>query len=160
MGSTQGQKTLQKEWTQGEGLKKVCKWARHGLADKQIFANIGISATTYYKWLKDNPKFAEEIKQARIQPNIEIENSMFELACGRVYVEEIKSTIDAETGKVMRIEKTRKQVPPSPVLLIFLAKNRMKDRYKDYAPVPFEPDNADTQVEVQVYMPDNGRDKK
>ena len=36
----------------------------------------------------------------------------------------------------------------------------MKDRYKDYAPVPFEPDNADTQFEVQVYMLDNGRDKK
>ena len=56
---------------------------------------------------------------------------MFELACDRTFVEEVKTTIDVKTGAVSKIEKSRKHIPPSPVLLIFLAKNRMRDRYKE-----------------------------
>ena len=72
----------------------------------------------------------------------------------------MKSVLDPKTGQVIRIEKTRKQIPPNAVMLIFLAKNRMKDKYRDYAPVPFEPENADEQQEIKIYLPDNGRDKK
>lgn len=45
-------------------------------------------------------------------------------------------------------------------MLIFLAKNRMRDKYRDYAPVPFEPESTDEQQNVQIYLPDNGRDEK
>ena len=148
------------EWIKGEGLKKVCDWARHGLSDAQLANNMGICTTTFYKWLRLYPEFTAAIKDARIQPNIEIENSMFELACGRVFVDEIRTLIDPDTGKVTRIEKVRKQIPPNATMLIFLAKCRMRDKYQDFSPVPYEPDNAVTKQDVQIYLPENGRDKK
>ena len=122
-----GKKGKHDDWIKGEGLEKVCEWARHGLSDEQIIQNMNIGRTSFYKWLKDYPDFAAAIKKARMQPNIEIENSMFDLACGRTYVEKIKSVLDPKTGKILKIEKTREQVPPSAVLLIFLAKTRMRD---------------------------------
>ena len=155
-----GKKGKHDDWIEGEGLKTICEWARYGLTDKQIIENIGIGRTTFYKWLREYPDFAEAIKKARIQTNIEIENSMIDLACGKKFVEEIKSVLDPKTGQVIRIEKIRKQIPPNAVMLIFLAKNRMKDKYKDYAPVPFEPESTDEQQDIQIYLPDNGRDKK
>ena len=148
------------DWIEGEGLKTICEWASYGLTDKQIVENMGIGRATFYKWLREYPEFAEAIKKARIQTNIEIENSMIDLACGKNFVEEIKSVLDPKTGQILRIEKTRKQIPPNAVMLIFLAKNRMKDKYKDYAPVPFESESTDERQDIQIYLPDNGRDKK
>ena len=155
-----GKKGKRDDWVEGEGLKAICEWASYGLTDKQISENMGIGRSTFYKWLKERPDLAEAIKKARIQTNIEIENSMIDLACGKKYVEEIKTVLDPKTGQVIRIEKTRKQIPPNAVMLIFLAKNRMKDKYKDYAPVPFEPENTDEHQDIKIYLPDNGRDKK
>ena len=152
-----GKKGKQDGWIKGEGLKTICEWAKYGLTDKQIIENIGIGRTTFYSWIKKYPDFAEAIKKARIQTNIEIENAMIDLACGNKYVEEVKSVLGPKTGQIIKIEKTRRQVPPN-AMLIFLAKNRMKDKYKDYAPVQAEPDNNEEKIDVQIYMPNNGRD--
>ena len=94
-----GKKGLHDDWVTGQGLENVCKWAKLGLSDEQLAKNMGICRTTYYKWLKDFPDFAKAIKEARRIPNLEIENSMFELACDRVYVEEIKTSLDPKTGE-------------------------------------------------------------
>ena len=155
-----GKKGKHEDWIEGEGLEKICEWARYGLTDKQIVENMRVGRTTFYKWLREYPHFVEAIKKARIQTNIEIENSMIDLACGKKIVEEIKSILDPKTGQVIRIEKTKKQIPPNAVMLILLAKNRMKDKYRDYAPVPFEPESTDEKQDIQIYLPDNGRDKK
>lgn len=158
--SYRGKKGKHNDWIKGEGLKNVCEWARYGLTDTQIIENIGIGRTTFYKWLREFPEFAEAIKKARVQTNIEIENVMIDLACGKTYVEESKTILDPKTGEILKVERIRKQIPPNAVMLIFLAKNRMKDKYKDYAPVPFEPETTDVQQDIQIYLPDNGRDKK
>ena len=155
-----GKKGCKDDWITGEGLETICAWARHGLTDTQIIENIGIGRTTFYKWLRIYPDFATALKKARINLNIEIENAMFDLACGKINLEEIRSTLDPKTGQIIKIEKVRKQIPPNPLMLIFLAKNRMRDKYRDYAPVPFEPESTDEQQDVQIYLPDNERDKK
>lgn len=160
MAKTGGKRGFYKDWIEGEGLETICAWVRHGLTDKQVIENIGIGRTTFYEWQRSYPDFAEAIKKARIQPNIEIENAMFDLACGRVYAEDIKTLVDTKTGEVLKIEKIRKKIPPNALMLIFLAKNRMRDKYRDYAPVPFEPESTDEQQNVQIYLPENGRDDK
>ncbi len=118
-------------WTAGKGLETVCRWAQLGLTDKEIAANIGVTVATYRKWKKQNPAFAEAVQNATSLPELELEKSMFDLATGKVYVEEIKSVIDPNTGKILRIEKTKKQLPPNPALQMFLAKSRLSNRYGD-----------------------------
>ena len=155
-----GKTGLYRDWIEGPGLENVCKWAKLGLSDEQIAKNMGIGRTSFYSWQKRFPEFGAAIKKAKRVPELEIENAMFELACGRVYVEEIKSTLDPKTGTILKVEKVRRQIPPNPVMLIFLAKNRMRDRYKDYAPVPAESNEETTRQDVEIYIPDNGRDEK
>ena len=150
-------KGLYREWIEGKGLENVCMWARLGLMDKQIAGNMGISPTTFYDWQKKFPAFADAIKSAKAIPNLELENAMFDLALGRTYVEEVKSILDPKTGVVVRIEKTKKQIPPNPTTQIFLAKNRMPDKYKDRVPVAERMDAEEQKVEI--YIPDNGRDE-
>lgn len=150
-------KGLYREWVEGKGLENVCMWAKLGLMDKQIAGNMGISLTTFYEWQKKFPAFADAIKSAKAIPNLELENAMFDLALGRTYVEEVKSILDPKTGTVVRIEKTKKQIPPNPTTQIFLAKNRMPDKYKDRVPVAERMDEEEQKVEI--YIPDNGRDE-
>lgn len=64
-------------------------------------------------------------------PELELEKAMLDLAMGRFYVEEIKSVIDPNTGKISRLEKVKKQLPPNPVIQMFLAKKRMPKKYGD-----------------------------
>ena len=148
-------KGLYREWIEGKGLENVCMWAKLGLMDKQIAGNMGISLTTFYEWQKKFPAFADAIKSAKAIPNLELENAMFDLALGRTYVEEVKSILDPKTGMVIRIEKTKKQIPPNPTTQIFLAKKRMPDKYKDRVPVAERMDEEEQKVEI--YIPDNGR---
>lgn len=151
-------KGVYNDWIEGKGLETVCQWARLGLSDKQIAHNMGISETAYYEWKNRFPAFAEAIKKAKGVPDLELENAMFDLATGRTYVEETKSILDPNTGKLLRIERVKKQVPPNPTVQIFLAKNRMPERYKDRAPVQ---DTASEEKQtVSIYIPDNGRGER
>lgn len=122
-------KTVYKNWIEGEGLKRVCEWARSGLSDKQIAKNIGVTTVSLYDWKKRFPAFAEAIDEAKSEFRIELEKSMFDLATGKAYVEEIKTILDPNTGKVVRVEKTRKQLPPNANLQTFLAKNLIPEKY-------------------------------
>ena len=112
-------------------MEQICQWAQLGLTDEEIASNIGVTVATYRKWQKKFPDFAEVVRNATSSPELELEKSMFDLATGKSYVEEIKSVIDPNTGKILRIEKTKRQLPPNPALQMFLAKSRMPQRYRD-----------------------------
>lgn len=120
---------IYKDWIAGEGLEKICKWSRLGMTDKQIAKNIGVTTVTLYDWKRRYPEFAEVVRQAKQELKLELEQSMLDLAMGKAYVEEVKKILAPDTGKVIRIEMTRKQLPPNANLQTFLAKNLMPEKY-------------------------------
>lgn len=122
-------KAVYKKWIEGDGLEQVCEWARFGMSDKQIAKNMGVTSATLYDWKKKFPSFAEAVDRAKTELKIELEKSMLDLAIGKVYVEEIKTILDPNNGTVIRVEKTRKQIPPSANVQQFLAKNLMPEKY-------------------------------
>ena len=122
-------KAVYKKWITGEGLERICEWARYGMTDKQIAKRIGVTTVTLYDWKKRFPKFSASLDKAKTELKIELERSMFDLAVGKVYVEEIKTILDPNNGTVIRVEKTRKQIPPSANLQQFLAKNFIPEKY-------------------------------
>ena len=67
-------------------------------------------------------KAKQELKTA-------LEKSMIQLATGQVYVEEIKTILDPNSGQVIRIEKTRKQIAPNANVQQFLAKSLIREKY-------------------------------
>ena len=122
-------KAVYKNWVEGEGLARIREWARQGLSDKQIAKNIGVTVVAFYDWKKHFPAFAEAVNKAKSELKTELEKSMFDLATGKVYVEDVKTVIDPATGEVLKIERTRKQIPPNANLQTFLAKNLIPEKY-------------------------------
>lgn len=122
-------KSLYQNWVEGDGLEQICQWVRLGMTDKQIAQNIGITTVTLYDWKRRFPTFAEAMNKAKTSLQLELEKSMQDLAMGKAYAEEVKTILDPNSGKVVRVEKIRKQVPPNANLLMFLAKNLMPKKY-------------------------------
>ena len=122
-------KNLYKNWIEGAGLEKICEWSRLGITDKQIAKNIGITTVTLYEWKKRFPEFAEAVSQAKQELKLELEKSMLDLAMGKAYVEDVKTVVDPVTGDILRVERTRRQLPPNANLQTFLAKNLMPEKY-------------------------------
>ena len=60
--------------------------------------------------------------------------------------------------KPIKVEKTKKRVPPDVTAQIFWLKNRQRDRWQDRPQDHIDQDSDDT--EVTIYIPDNGRDKR
>lgn len=61
--------------------------------------------------------------------------------------------------KPVKIEKTKKHVPPDVTAQIFWLKNRQRDRWQD-RPQDYVDQSGDNDTEVQIYLPDNGRDDR
>lgn len=78
------------------------------------------------------------------------------MATGYEYTEE-KRIVEYDTDgsvKPVRVEKTTKHVQPSVAAQCFWLKNRQRDRWQDRP----EPISDQVEDDVQIYLPDNGRD--
>lgn len=75
-------------WLSPEGLLKLEGWARDGLTDEQIAANIGINTATLYDWKKKYPKISESLKRGKEIVDIQVENALLKRALGYSYNED------------------------------------------------------------------------
>ena len=120
-----------KEWAQGDKLHQVCEWVSKGLSDKQIARNMGIAESTLYDWKKKYPDFAVALSEAKEKPKLELENAMYKMAIGQMFIEETKTTLYPQNQKVVKIDKVKKQLPPNVQVQMFLARVWMPDKYKE-----------------------------
>ena len=122
------------DWITPEGLLKVEGWARDGLTDKQIAANIGIRAGTLYDWKNRFPDFSEALKKGKEIVDRQVENALLKRALGYTYEEITREPVlNPDTGKVeLTITKTViKQVVPDTTAQIFWLKNRKPETWRD-----------------------------
>lgn len=119
------------DWLTKEGLTLIEGWARDGLIDEQIAANIGITTTTLYDWKKKYSDFSDALKKGKETSDYEVENALFKSATGYEYEErkEVQEVVDGVMRK--RVEITRKQVPPNATSAIFWLRNRKPDKWRN-----------------------------
>ena len=119
------------EWLTKEGLTLIEGWAKTGLSNEQIAANIGITTTTLYDWKKKYADFSEALKKGKEVSDFEVENALFKSAKGYEYEErkEVQEVVDGVMRK--KVEITRKHVPPNATSAIFWLKNRKPDEWRD-----------------------------
>ena len=119
------------KWLEKDKLILLEGWARDGLIDEQIAANIGITTTTLYDWKKKYADFSDALKKGKETSNYEVENALFKSATGYEYEErkEVQEVVDGVMRK--RVEITRKQVPPNATSAIFWLKNRKPDKWRN-----------------------------
>lgn len=122
------------DWITPEGLLKVEGWARDGLTDEQIAANIGIRAGTLYDWKNRFFDFSEALKKGKEVVDRQVENALLKRALGYEYKETTREPVlNPNTGKVeLTVTKTvTKQVVPDTTAQIFWLKNRKPETWRD-----------------------------
>lgn len=115
------------KWIQPNGLVLLEGWARDGLTNEQIAANIGISPKTLYEWLKKFPEIKEKIESGKEVVDRLVENALLKRALGYEYTEKTYET--SKEGKKTRV--TKKQVAPDTTAAIFWLKNRKVNEWRD-----------------------------
>lgn len=122
------------EWKKGDGLLLIEGWARAGLKDEEIAANIGIQRQTLYTWKKKYKDIDDALKKGRAPLHIIVENALLKRALGYDY-EEItqERMLDRKTGeyKMVETKRLKKHMPSDITAIIFWLKNRRSSEWND-----------------------------
>lgn len=122
-------------WLTQEGLLKIEGWARDGLTEEQIAANMGICRDTLIQWKKRYPYISDTLKKGKEVVDRQVENALLKRALGYKYTEVTKERI--EGGFVVTKEVT-KEVVPDTTAQIFWLKNRKPNEWRDKQNVELE----------------------
>ena len=142
------------EWLEPEGLLRIEGWARDGLTEEQIAANIGIHRDTLNEWKKKYSDISDTLKRGKEVVDRMVENALLKRALGYDY-EEVKTTISEKDGK--KVEKTIKHVQPDTTAQIFWLKNRKPEEWRDKIQIQ---DNDNDQVKQFIEAMKNGNANK
>lgn len=118
------------QWLKPEKLEQVTNWYANGLIDKEVAANMGVTAKTLYEWQNRFGEFSEAVKKGRELQRPVMENVMFSRAKGGLKVtetvEEFRGELkDGEPWNGTIVKRTvTKELPPEPGLLMFYHKNK------------------------------------
>ena len=129
------------EWLTEEGLLQLESWARDGLTDEQIAANIGISRKTLYEWKSKYSDICYTLKRGKEVVDIQVENALLKRALGYTYKEVTREKIfNPETGQyeLMPTKEVTKEVVPDTTAQIFWLKNRRPEQWRDKRDVSVE----------------------
>lgn len=117
-----------------EGLIKIEGWARHGLTDEQIAANIGISRSTLNEWKKKYSDISDALKRGKEVVDRQVENALLKRALEYQYNEVTQEkTWSDELGiyEMPVIKTVTKEVNPDTTAQIFWPKNRKPKDWRD-----------------------------
>ena len=116
------------EWLTKEGLLRLQGWARDGLSDEQIAANMGISIATLYNWKRDHLEILEALKEGKDAVDRQVENALLKSALGYKYDEVTEERRDDE---LVVTKVVHKEVQPNTTAQIFWLKNRKRLEWRD-----------------------------
>jgi hypothetical protein len=135
-----------------ENLIRIEGWAKDGLIDEQIAANLGVRRSTLHNWRVRFPEIAEALSKGKDSADREVENALFKSALGYEYDEKTYE-LDRKTGEIVLVKTVTKRVPPNPTSGIFWMKNRKPDEWRDKQLVDIASD-----VELNVRIDDGAGD--
>lgn len=69
-----------REWLDPDNLKLLEGWARDGLTDEDIAANMGIVVSTLYDWKKKYSEISEALKKSKETVDYKVENALLQSA--------------------------------------------------------------------------------
>lgn len=116
-----------------ENLDQIKKWKKLGATDEQIIHQIGISRSTWYKYLAENKDLSDALKMSVEEFVIELKGDLARqavkhtLETKKQYVK-----VDQETGhKTSYTEITTKEIDGNVAAAHLLLKNIDRENWKD-----------------------------
>lgn len=122
------------EWLTKDGLVKIEAWAREGLTEVQIAAQMGISVRTLGNWKQEHLPIFQALKKGKAPVDAKVENALLRRALGYQYQEITEAPVmDPETGKTKMevVKRVTKHVAPDTTAQIYWLKNRRPDKWRD-----------------------------
>lgn len=122
------------QWLTEEGLLQLEAWARKGLTDEQIAANIGISRSTLNEWKNRFSDISDTLKRGKEIVDIQVENALLKRALGYTYKEitrEAQFNPQTEQYEMVVTKEVTKEVVPDTTAQIFWLKNRKPEEWRD-----------------------------
>lgn len=129
------------QWLTEEGLLQLESWARDGLTDEQIAANMGIGYSTLQTWKSKYQDIQDTLKRGKDVIDIQVENALLKRALGYRYTEVTREKVfNAITGEfeLTPTKKVTKEVAPDTTAQIFWLKNRRPEQWRDKRDVSVE----------------------
>ena len=136
-------------WLTPEGLLKLEGWARDGLTDEQIAANIGISRSTLNAWKDRYSDISDTLKRGKDVVDRQVENALLKRALGYEY-DEVKEKF--ECGVMTERTVTKKEVVPDVTAQIFWLKNRRREAWADRQNIEISQPIDDSIKEMEAYF--------
>ena len=122
------------QWLTEEGLLQLEAWARNGLTNEQIAANMGITRETLRVWCNTYPVISAALKRGKEVVDIQVENALLKRALGYSYKEitrESQFNPQTEQYEMVVTKEITKEVVPDTTAQIFWLKNRKPDEWRD-----------------------------
>lgn len=116
------------EWLTKEGLLRLQGWARDGLSDEQIAANMDINISTLYDWKNKHAEISEALKEGKDAVDRQVENALLKSALGYKYDE---VTEERRDDMLVVTKVVHKEVQPNTTAQIFWLKNRKRLEWRD-----------------------------
>ena len=98
---------------------KAAGYAREGAHDGEIAAKLGISRSMFYNYKRQYPEFAEALESGRALPELEVENSLLNLAMG-----ECSSATVVRNPDGREVRTVRHRSPDVRAMILWLEKNK------------------------------------
>lgn len=122
------------QWLTEEGLLQLEAWARNGLTNEQIAANMGITRETLRVWCNTYPVISATLKRGKEVVDIQVENALLKRALGYSYKEitrESQFNPQTEQYEMVVTKEITKEAVPDTTAQIFWLKNRKPDEWRD-----------------------------
>jgi transposase len=133
--------------------------AAMGATNEEIAEGMGVSKRTIIRWAKEHESFGKALNEGKGVSDAKVIHSLYQRATGYEYEEEKRIVEYDKDGNIkpVKVEKTKKHIPPDVAAQCFWLKNRQREKWQD-RPMNYIQSDADNETEVQIYLPDNGRD--
>lgn len=102
-----------------ENLDFIKKAAASGASEEQIYDNLGIGATAWYKYKNEMPELKETINNARINLVVDLKSALIKKALGYEYTETKTYIKEEDDGSLVKYteETTKHQSPDTGALI-------------------------------------------
>lgn len=98
-------KAKYEEWLTENGLIKIKGWAQQGLSEDQIAHNMGIRRATLFTWKNKYNDIMDALKKGKEVVDLEVENTLLNLALGKVSSIKKTSKIVNYEDEVLRVKR-------------------------------------------------------
>ena len=122
------------KWLEPENLILIEGWARDGLTDEQIAANMGVAYSTLRTWRDKYPALSAALKKGKEIVDRQVESALLKRALGYKYKETTRELITNKVTGECELVVTKvveKEVVPDTTAQIFWLKNRKPEEWRD-----------------------------